>query len=261
MAADPYPIYDDLREGCPVAHTERYGGAWLPTRHADVAAIANDQDHFTPRSIVNEGRPGRRCDARADRGRSADHLGSAIPSDRATPLAARVLAARGRPAARGFTRSLCTSLLDEIGGDGDHVVGAARRLRPAHPGRRDRRRCSASPLKTVTTSGGSSTRSSKASTCRSRSGSRASRPVEEYVDHAGRGSSGQPARRPHDLPLERRDERPAPRAAAHRRHHRAAIGRRDRHDLVGGRRVAVAPRPATRGPRRLLGVRRCSQSR
>ena len=30
--ADPYPIWDELRDRCPVAHTERYGGAWLPTR-------------------------------------------------------------------------------------------------------------------------------------------------------------------------------------------------------------------------------------
>jgi hypothetical protein len=26
--ADPYPIWDDLRQRCPVAHTDRYGGAW-----------------------------------------------------------------------------------------------------------------------------------------------------------------------------------------------------------------------------------------
>jgi len=55
---DPYPIWDDLRERCPVAHTERYGGAWLPTRHADVTAIAHDTEHFTSRVvIVSEGRP------------------------------------------------------------------------------------------------------------------------------------------------------------------------------------------------------------
>ena len=28
--ADPYPIWDQLRRECPVAHTDRYGGAWLP---------------------------------------------------------------------------------------------------------------------------------------------------------------------------------------------------------------------------------------
>ena len=38
---DPYPIYEDLRARCPVAHSDRYGGAWLPVRHEDVAAIAD----------------------------------------------------------------------------------------------------------------------------------------------------------------------------------------------------------------------------
>ena len=57
-AADPYPIWDDLRQRCPVAHSDRYGGVWLPTRHEDVAAIANDTEHFSSRSIiVSEHRP------------------------------------------------------------------------------------------------------------------------------------------------------------------------------------------------------------
>jgi cytochrome P450 len=50
--ADPYPIWDDLRQRCPVAHSDRYGGAWLPTRHDDVAAVAYDTDRFTSRSVV-----------------------------------------------------------------------------------------------------------------------------------------------------------------------------------------------------------------
>jgi cytochrome P450 len=57
-AADPYPIWRDLREGCPIAYTPRYGGAWLPTRHEDVAAVAYDTEHFTSRSVVvSEFRP------------------------------------------------------------------------------------------------------------------------------------------------------------------------------------------------------------
>jgi len=57
-AADPYPIWDELRKTCPVAHTDRYGGAWLPTRYDDVAAIAHDTERFTSRSvIVSEFRP------------------------------------------------------------------------------------------------------------------------------------------------------------------------------------------------------------
>lgn len=57
-AADPFPLFDELRQSCPVAHTERYGGVWLPTRHEDVASIAYDTERFTSRSIiVTEFRP------------------------------------------------------------------------------------------------------------------------------------------------------------------------------------------------------------
>jgi len=51
-AADPYPILDDLRERCPIAHTDRFGGGWLPTRYEDVAAVAYDTENFTSRSII-----------------------------------------------------------------------------------------------------------------------------------------------------------------------------------------------------------------
>src|SRR5277367_167902 len=51
-SADPYSIQDDLRQRCPIAHTERFGGAWLPTRYEDVAAIAYDTERFSSRSII-----------------------------------------------------------------------------------------------------------------------------------------------------------------------------------------------------------------
>ncbi len=51
-SADPYPIQDDLRRRCPIAHTGRFGGGWLPTRYEDVAAIAYDTEHFSSRSII-----------------------------------------------------------------------------------------------------------------------------------------------------------------------------------------------------------------
>jgi hypothetical protein len=51
-AADPYPIQDDLRQRCPIAHTDRFGGAWLPVRYEDVAAIAYDTERFSSRSII-----------------------------------------------------------------------------------------------------------------------------------------------------------------------------------------------------------------
>ena len=51
-AADPYPIQDELRQRCPIAHTDRFGGGWLPTRYEDVAAIAYDTNHFSSRAII-----------------------------------------------------------------------------------------------------------------------------------------------------------------------------------------------------------------
>jgi hypothetical protein len=36
----PYGVWDELRSACPVAHTERWGGSFLPTRYPDIAAVA-----------------------------------------------------------------------------------------------------------------------------------------------------------------------------------------------------------------------------
>lgn len=44
--ADPFTIWDQLREGCPIAHSDRWGGSWLPTRYDDVTAIARDIERF-----------------------------------------------------------------------------------------------------------------------------------------------------------------------------------------------------------------------
>jgi cytochrome P450 len=47
-----HEIWADLRERCPVAHSDRYNGAWLPVTHADVTRIAYDTEHFTSRAVV-----------------------------------------------------------------------------------------------------------------------------------------------------------------------------------------------------------------
>ena len=47
-----HEIWADLRATCPVAHTDRYGGTWLPVTHADVTRVAYDTEHFTSRSVV-----------------------------------------------------------------------------------------------------------------------------------------------------------------------------------------------------------------
>lgn len=45
---DPFPIWEDLRQRCPIAHTDRYNeGIWLPTRYEDVTAIARNPEAFS----------------------------------------------------------------------------------------------------------------------------------------------------------------------------------------------------------------------
>ncbi|CAB4581023.1 MAG: cytochrome P450 [Actinobacteria bacterium] len=112
--ADPYPIMEDLRERCPVAHSNRYGGLWAPMTYEAVAAIANDTEHFTSRTVViNNGRPG-------DDALPAP-IGVAPPISSDPPfheIARRLLlpafAPRPIAALEPFTRELCARLLDEM---------------------------------------------------------------------------------------------------------------------------------------------------
>jgi hypothetical protein len=50
--ADPFGIWDELRKSCPIAHTDRRGSTWLPTRYEDVTAIAHDIDHFSSLEVA-----------------------------------------------------------------------------------------------------------------------------------------------------------------------------------------------------------------
>ncbi len=48
---DPFGIWDELRATCPIATTRR-GRAWLPTRYADVTAIAHDTTTFSSLDVA-----------------------------------------------------------------------------------------------------------------------------------------------------------------------------------------------------------------
>ena len=128
--ADPYPIWDDLRARCPVAHSDRYGGTWLPVTHDDVAAVAYDTEHFTSRSVVvSDVRPGP-DDLPAP-------IGVAPPITSDPPfhaLARRLLLPAFAPkpiaALEPFTRTLCRELLDATASHGivDAAVDYARHI-------------------------------------------------------------------------------------------------------------------------------------
>jgi cytochrome P450 len=120
-SADPYPIQDDLRQRCPIARTERFGGAWLPVRYEDVAAIAYDTERFSSRAIIMSNfRPPRELAP----------VGGSPPITSDPPFhhdARRLLlpaftknaVSRQEPA----TRAYCHSLIDGFGGQ--DVVDAA----------------------------------------------------------------------------------------------------------------------------------------
>ena len=49
---DPFPIWEELRKHCPIAHTERFMGVYFPSRYGDVRAVAYDTEHFSSRRVV-----------------------------------------------------------------------------------------------------------------------------------------------------------------------------------------------------------------
>ncbi len=49
---DPAPVWDELRERCPIAHTERWGGSWMPTRYEDLQQLVKMVPALSSRSAV-----------------------------------------------------------------------------------------------------------------------------------------------------------------------------------------------------------------
>ena len=120
-----HEIWDELREsGCPVAHTDRYGGMWAPLTHELVKEVAYDTDNFTSRGVVvNTGRP-----------IAEAPVGPAPPITSDPPFhqhARRLLLPPFSPKVinpwEPEIRRLCNQLLDEMGEivPGETVVDAA----------------------------------------------------------------------------------------------------------------------------------------
>jgi cytochrome P450 len=119
-----HQIWDQLRGTCPVAHTDRYGGAWLPVKHADVSAIARDTDHFSSEGAVLANRPPR------EEWVSLAPIGAAPPITSDPPFhadARRLLLPAFSPQVvaewEPEIRRLCNELIDNMG-DSDTVDAA-----------------------------------------------------------------------------------------------------------------------------------------
>ena len=111
-----HQIWDQLRGECPVAHTNRYGGAWLPVSHADVSAVARDTDHFSSEGAVLANKPPR------DQWISTAPIGGAPPITSDPPFhadARRLLLPAFSPQVvaewEPEIRRLCNELIDNMG--------------------------------------------------------------------------------------------------------------------------------------------------
>jgi cytochrome P450 len=107
---DPYPIWDELRATCPVAHTERYRGVYFPTRFEDVRAVAHDTEHFSSRRIMVRDQPPPRIPAppiTSDPPRHRTEKNLLLPAF--TPDAIKRHEAR--------TREICRALIERVAGE------------------------------------------------------------------------------------------------------------------------------------------------
>ena len=121
-AADPYPIQDDLRQRCPIAHTERFGGG--------VAADAlrgRRGDRLRHRALLLAGDHHEQLPAAAGPGAGGRRRRRSRPTRRSTTTRASCCCRRSpRPAVakqEQATRAFCHSLIDSF--EGRDVVDAA----------------------------------------------------------------------------------------------------------------------------------------
>jgi cytochrome P450 len=115
-------IWDELRGRCPVAHGEAHGGVWMPTRHTDISAIANDTEHFSSEGVI----------VSIFKPEGLAPMGYAPPITADPPFhkdSRRILLPAFAPKAidklEDATRATCRELLDELLASGTPVVDAA----------------------------------------------------------------------------------------------------------------------------------------
>jgi cytochrome P450 len=124
---DPFPIWDDLRERCPVAHTERWGGSWLPTRYEDVVAIAHDVERFSSSEIL----VAPRVEDGTNDGIKAPPITSDPPEHHwARRLILPAFSPKSVARYEAYSRELCHRLADRIAEDGrgDAAEGYAQQI-------------------------------------------------------------------------------------------------------------------------------------
>ncbi len=238
MGRRPYPIWEDLRQRCPVAHTDRYGGAWFPATHAGVSQIAKDTDNFTSRAVVmGNGRP-TELDLPAP-------IGGAPPITSDPPfhaIARRLILPAFAPAPinalEPMIRDLCSKLLDGMAGE--DVVNAGTKYAQYIPPSviRGMLGFPEEDIEQFFEFVQHHPRRHRSSRGRTHHRVRTGREVLRGPD---RRPHGQPTRRPDVVSVERRTRRPEPGPRTRLRDDAPDPRRRYRHHVVGHRLDDLAP--------------------
>jgi cytochrome P450 len=123
---DPFDIWAELRERCPIAHTDRRGGSWLPTTYADVTSMARDIEHFVSGKGVSVVAPPPEAeDGPPLLAHGLPPIGSDPPLHSWTRrLILPSMAPRRVEEYERLTRALCQGLVDGFVGEG-HADAAA----------------------------------------------------------------------------------------------------------------------------------------
>ena len=133
--ANPFPVWDELRDTCPVAHTDRWGGSWMPTRYEDVSAIAHDTQHFSSREVLVTPAPepedGEEMVLQLGGEVAAPPITSDPPEHQwARRLILPMFAPKAVAKYEPITRDLCRELVQDLvaAGKGDAAVGYAQQI-------------------------------------------------------------------------------------------------------------------------------------
>ena len=131
---DPFSAWAELRDqGCPIAHTERYGGSWLPTRYDDLQAMAKMVPELSSKSPLVIDMP----DALVKDDATGYNAAAPISADPPEQIWTRRallphFTPKGIEKDRSYTEQLCHDLIDGFIADGkcDAAVDYAQQIPP-----------------------------------------------------------------------------------------------------------------------------------
>ena len=130
---DPFSAWAEMRDGCPIAHTDRYGGSWLPTKYDDLQALAKMVPELSSKSPIVIDMPEALVKDDATGYNAASPI-SADPPEQSWTRRALLphFTPKGIGADHEYTKQLCHELIDGFIEDGkcDAAIDYAQQIPP-----------------------------------------------------------------------------------------------------------------------------------